>query len=482
MRVALIHGYFLDDSGSAIYVRELAHELVRQGHDVTLICQEQNPQNHRFIDSFYDLDESNTIVRLGFSRDRNYSGSCRLVRPHIGGRLLTYVAGPFPGFEAVPFQEAPDSWIRSYIKANLKVMSAVFEKWPPDLVQANHTIMQPYLAAKALRGRAPYVVTVHGSALNFSVKADPRLIPYAIEGLEEARAVVSLSETSLAELLAISSENGLDIKDKSIELPPGVDTELFAPLAERSEVLSGISSSIDPLGDDILVFAGRLLWTKGIQYAVAAMPMILRRRPKARLIIAGEGPMQGSLDQLIGALEEGDIAAARQLAAFDDELKNASEYGMVLPQMGEEEESEYLAAARGNFKERVHFTGHISHERLAPLFGAADLSLAPSVFPEAFGLVSIEALAAGALPVATYQTGLRAPLEKIAGELRDEDIKQLRPGAGLTEAIAGSVISLLDRYETRDGDFRNRLHGIAGKHYSWRIVSQHYLKYGKPGV
>ena len=46
MRVALVHGYFLHDSGSGIYVRELARSLVRLGHDVTLVCQERDPARY----------------------------------------------------------------------------------------------------------------------------------------------------------------------------------------------------------------------------------------------------------------------------------------------------------------------------------------------------------------------------------------------------------------------------------------------------
>ena len=95
-RVTVVHGYFLHDSGSGTYVRELTRELVREGHDVTLVCQERSPDLCDFIDSVYVLDAANArATPLGESRPPRYAGRCRLVRPNLDGRLLVYVEGPF---------------------------------------------------------------------------------------------------------------------------------------------------------------------------------------------------------------------------------------------------------------------------------------------------------------------------------------------------------------------------------------------------
>ncbi len=63
MRVTLVHGYYLRDSGSGVYVRELARALVRLGHEVTLVCQEREPQRYDFIDSAYVLGEGNSRLQ-----------------------------------------------------------------------------------------------------------------------------------------------------------------------------------------------------------------------------------------------------------------------------------------------------------------------------------------------------------------------------------------------------------------------------------
>jgi len=63
LRIAIVHGYYLHDSGSGVYVRELAHELVRQGHEVTLVCQERSPELYDFIDEACELRDDNLALR-----------------------------------------------------------------------------------------------------------------------------------------------------------------------------------------------------------------------------------------------------------------------------------------------------------------------------------------------------------------------------------------------------------------------------------
>lgn len=475
MRVTVVHGYFLHDSGSAIYTRELARELARAGHEVTLVCQEQHPESFGFIDSVYDLDTENLHVIEFMRRQSALNGSCRLVRPHLSGNLLTYVAGPFPGFTAVPFQEVETDQIESYINANTRALETVFDIWPPDLVQANHAIMQPLVVRRALAGRAPYVVTVHGSELNFSIKSDPRLVPYALEGLERATAVFALSDSSLEELREFADAHGMDLGSKAMELSPGVDTELFSPARDRS----GLPESIFPLLDEaekVLVFAGRLLWTKGLQYVVAGLPLILAQRPDLQLLVAGEGPMLIPILAFIDALGSGDFDKALELLTDEPQLRTEKDFGDVLPAMNTVERELYLEGSR-SLGDHIHFLGHLSHDQLAGLFAAADISLAPSVFPEAFGLVSIEALAAGALPVATYQTGLKTPLNAVAALLVDDTLRNLRPGVALTTAIAGSVLHLLRAYPTRDRAFRQRLHSLVEDSFSWKVVADRMLEF-----
>lgn len=477
MEISIVHGYFLGDSGSAIYVRELAREFVRQGHSVTLVCQEPDGRDHDFIDSFHQLDATNTRIETIFERDTAYPGRCRLVRPDLGGSLLTYVPGPFSGYEAIPFQEADEERIAACVDRNTRALETVFSRWPPEFVQANHLVMQPFIARKALAGRAPYCVTIHGSALNFTVKQDERMVPYALEGLDGAAYIAALSETSCSDVVDFAAGHGLDVGGRTHRVPPGVDSGLMRPLPEsgRQQAMREISPDLDPARDELGVFVGRLLWTKGLHYAVAALPLILESHPDFHIVAVGEGPMEQPLRDLIGLLDGGLLAEARALVAGSLELRAGDGFGPVIPDLAPEAAAAYIGSARGRIRNRVHFTGHLTHPRLAPIYGAADISLAPSVFPEAFALVSIEALSAGALPLVTYQSGLRSAADAVVGELEDDSFRQLAPGSGLACELARTAVALLDRYPTRDQAFRQRLHQVVRKAYSWSMVSSRYL-------
>jgi len=477
MRIAIVHGYFLHDSGSGVYVRELARALVGLGHDVTLVCQEREPQRYDFVDSAYALDEDNAALAPIHSGPRRYAGSCRLVRPNLGGTLLVYVAGAFPGFaraDVTAFQDAAADVRARYVDANVAALRRVFAEWPPQLVLAQHLIMQPFVVRQALDGSAPYVMTEHGSALNFSVRRCEELVPYAVAGLEGAAAVVTVSPGAREDLVAWAGDRGLDIADKTAWIPPGVDVDLFVPWGERRAALDVMLSRLElPAGfdvrpdDDVLAFAGALLGTKGLQHAIASLPLVAQRRGRrVRLLIAGEGPARRPLEELSALTAGGDAAAARGLVAREAELRSPEEWGDVVADAAPLPDGPSAA-----------FVGRLDHAALASVFAAADAALAPSVFPEAAALVSSEALSAGALPLAAYHSGMIALADVLAAALGDDSFTSLVPGHDLTHRIADLVVSVLERYPTKDPAFRQRVHEIATSRYpSWKGAAERYLR------
>jgi len=480
MHIAVVHGYFLGDSGSGVYVRSLARGLLAEGHDVTLVCQEREPERYEFIDSVWALDPTNTVLRRVACDVRRASGrgTCRLVRPDLGGRLLVYVDGPFAGFERAgvkTFQDAPDDWIDSYVAANISALRTAFAEWPPDLVLAHHAIMQPHVVCEALGGRVPYTVTTHGSELNFSLKCDPGLARFAVSGLAGARMVAAVSPASARDVVGWAASHALDISAKTRVLMPGVDTELFAPSPSRATAIADLSEHVAMPGgldlspdDEVLAFVGRVGWNKGIQHAVVALSLVAAQRPSVKLLVAGTGPARASLEQLAMLLSAGDAAGARELATRDPELRTTAEYGALVP-----DDVGALAEAR------VAYLGHLASADVARLFAVADIALAPSIFPEAAALVTSEALSSGALPILTNQTGLHMLAQIEADALDDESFLGLMPGRDLTTALAEQIAACLDRYPTSDVAFRQRLHAIAAEHFpTWRAIARQYVELG----
>lgn len=479
MRIAVVHGYFLGDSGSGVYTRHLASQLKADGHEVTLVCQERTPESYDFIDSVWTLDATNSELQLVTEQvAESGPGYCRLVRPALGDRLLVYVDGPFAGFPRAgvrTLHEAPDDWLEVYVAQNVSALRTAFDAWAPDLVLAQHAVMQPYVVREALGGRCPYVVTSHGSELNFSLKVDPRLVPYGIDGLRDAAAVVAVSPAAAADLVGWAASHDLDIAEKTNTIAPGIDISLFTPAPSREAAIAELCTRVDlPPGfdlspaDEILAFAGRVGWNKGIQHAVVALSLISAKRPGVKLLVAGVGPAKDALTRLAALLSAGDLIGARELALSDSELRTTEEYGPLIPD-GEHD----LGPAR------VAFLGHLPSADVARMFATADIALAPSTFPEAAALVTSEGLSSGALPIVTYQTGLRMLADIECRALDDPTFCSLIPGRNLSLGIAEQVARQLDRYPTADAQFRRRLHGIAVEHFpSWLAVARHHVELG----
>src|SRR5207344_3627692 len=65
---------------------------------------------------------------------------------------------------------------------------------------------------------------------------------------------------------------------------------------------------------------------------------------------------------------------------------------------------------------RTLFTGPLEHRHLRHLLPLADVTVVPSIFPEAFGMVAAEAAAAGSLPLVANHSGLAEIAAGVATE------------------------------------------------------------------
>ena len=107
-------------------------------------------------------------------------------------------------------------------------------------------------------------------------------------------------------------------------------------------------------------------------------------------------------------------------------------------------------AARG--LRNVTFVGEVSEARKWELLRDASVLVAPSLGGESFGIVLLEAMAAGAVPIAADNPGYRHVLAERANQL-------LYPG-GSAEALAGRI-----REVRGDDDRRRELRTWGDRHY-----------------
>src|SRR5690349_17113560 len=122
----------------------------------------------------------------------------------------------------------------------------------------------------------------------------------------------------------------------------------------------------------------------------------------------------------------------------------------------------------------VEFVGRLEHADVASFFAYADAIVMPSTFPEAFGMVAVEAAACGALPLSASHSGLA----EVTRQLEPVVEEQVRPllsfqrGEGAVEEIARKLVDWLTLDEEARGRARQALSEEARSRFGWEGVGK----------
>lgn len=170
--------------------------------------------------------------------------------------------------------------------------------------------------------------------------------------LQEVPVILANSNAIIDDLTAQSGEY---FKQRTIMAPHGT----FDPLEQKPQRKTFRSSRAAKTFE--VVYVGRFEPRKGIDIAARSISTLLKTRPEARATFIGD------------TLSE----------------RNQKEHFSSFPNLMD--------------ANRVQFLGHVSREKLDDVYASCDVVLMPSRY-ESFGLVAIEAMAAGA-PVITLKTG-----------------------------------------------------------------------------
>lgn len=182
-----------------------------------------------------------------------------------------------------------------------------------------------------------------------------------------------------------------------------------------------------PRSSTEIVFVGRLVFGKGADILIRALPSILAQQPETTLTMVGNGPERNNLSDLAKLLQ---------------------------------------------VEDRVFFTGPVNHTALATHYRRAALMVLPSR-EEGFGLVLVEALGCGCPVVASNLPAIRSLLaDGLGGSL-------VRPGD--VGDLARAVSELLaDEY------LRHRLADIGRQHvlsrYDWDTISRRHVSMLMPNA
>ncbi len=538
MRIAIIHGYLLSGTGSNIYVANLASSLANQGHEVFVFCQEPEPQNFDFVNDCFDFDVDNQRFFRIFSSSNLGNGRVRLFRPRIGQLLPTYVLDDYVGFTTREFHRLSQEKISEYVNRTATAVKTIHMVFDFDVVLAQHLIASPAVARRLNEEYdVPYHITIHGSALNYSARRSTELAPLVVYGLDKATSVVVSSDFLGRQL----NDYLIDIGHKEIDthvVYPGVeqsifkvggqiheltgeilhslenrkilgkspglkeahravvsaedrellDKELNAPPAyERRAPDSDLINIIENINwetDEIVAFAGKYIVGKGLHALILAAPEVLDRSPNARFLAIGFSDVREQFEALAAALDAqlGEVVVEIVKELEEGlELKVGGAFIQDLMQKGSFEE--YLQrAAKVDLPQRVVFTGPLDHLELAKIFALSDLFVAPSVFPEAFGMVAVEALASGIYPIVTEAFGMAEIAKNIRDKIGDlaPQHPKLIPDKNFVAVLSECILCCLDSPGLKDTKFKTAAHNLAVELFSWDRVSVEYLKLFMP--
>lgn len=519
MRILIFHGYLLGGTGSNVYNARLAEALAKLGHEVHLFCQDRHPERQPFVVAAGDWDGGELRVSSIPGSRTDGSSPCTVYRPNIGGLLPVYVQDRYEGIEAKTFARCSDAEVAAYIQANVDAVREVVELVRPEVALANHLVMGPVIMARALGGCTPYAVKVHGSALEYTVKPAPeRFLPFAREGLAQASTVLVGSEHTAVSLWEALGDPTL--QERTRLGPPGVDVERFLalkptqaeasvrglierlrrgasqPIKERTSAFArdeqGAAEALELLVDGsgpLVAFVGKLIVSKGVDLLIAAWPLVLGSAPDARLAIVGFGAYREALERLVARLTDGDLEGVREIAragraleareGVSDGARTAEEERPLrhllafLDSLSDAEAEGYRAAARA-LTERIVFTGRLDHDELASVLPVCEALVVPSTFPEAFGMVAVEAAACGVLPISAGHSGLAEVSDAISREMPQ------RAGAWLSfplddnavRAIAERVVDWLQADRALKEKTRATLVSLTVRRWSWEGVAR----------
>jgi glycosyltransferase involved in cell wall biosynthesis len=278
-----------------------------------------------------------------------------------------------------------------------------------------------------------------------------------------SRGIDTLKERDRLEWSAIRSiRQGYD--------PDGIDEQAPQNIA-----------ALDPTHDRIVAYVGKLIVSKGVDLLLCAWPLVLARQPRAKLLIVGFGTYREGLELLLRAIEQGNLAVIRQIARLGRALEGEQVDHLAYIEAffdgltGAEHDAYFLAAR--NIRHTLIFTGKLDHDVLANLLPLAETLVVPSTFPEAFGMVAVEATACGVWPIVANHSGLAEVAGALSHVVASEHQRLLSFQLGLN--AIGEIAERINTWLAMPAAERKRLTAVTRKltveMWSWEGVARTVL-------
>lgn len=237
MKILLINHFPLAGSGSGVYVKNIAENLVKMGHEVCIII----PENTTKIKEINRVK----IHAVYFKREELIEGQLDFNFPCMDPH-------PRSGFL---YEDMTELQVEQYINAFKKAIEEEIHEFRPDVIHAQHiwiisSILEEY--------NIPTIITSHGSDM-MGYKESNKFHEYVRKAARDCKKIITISNHNKEEVSAILPE----YKDKIITISNGYDKNVFfREEYNKKKVLE--SFGITKEYDKIVCFAGRLAKNKGV--------------------------------------------------------------------------------------------------------------------------------------------------------------------------------------------------------------------------
>jgi glycogen synthase len=376
------------EGGLARHVRKLSEELVRQGVTVDVLTR---GASERSVSGDPPVDGRTAV------EERGGVSVHRVREPNWPRDLERFVA-----------------WVEHMNEDMLRAGEALAEEGSYDLIHGHDWLVAHACAALSDRLGVPFLTTIHATEHGRHqgwVQDQPQSHIHAVERWMAKRAdsVITCSHYMRGHVADI-----FDIDESRITvIPNGIDPRDLRPVDD----LQTLRRKFAEPHERLVLLVGRLVYEKGFQLALDALPGVIERVGDVRFLVAGSGTHEAELKE-----------QAQRLGLTDQGI----------------------------------FLGWIGDDALHSLYRIADLCVVPSIY-EPFGLVALEAMASGCPCIVADTGGLREVVPP-------GDRVGLRFNGGDAEHLGVMIERLLVDHELRD-----RLVAEASEHvlsFDWSDVAQ----------